>query len=195
MEHILTRNFKKIILLFTLISIANINSFGQAAEFNSPKINPNKKSKNLEFDPDRIVLGGNLGGNFGRITLVEIAPNIGYLFTDNYLAGFSLKYIYFEDKTYAPQYIYKTNIFGAGVFNQYFILEDFLLHAEYEFLNMESQLIDERLNIHSFFVGGGYKSSLGGNSYVSLILLYNLNETSDSPYTNPILRVGFGIGL
>ena len=104
--------------------------------------------------------------------------------------------MYYEDRTFAPQFIYSTNIYGGGIFNQYFFLENFLAHAEYEILNLDSPLnINKRINVHSFFVGGGYRSQIGGNSYASILLLYNLNESVDSPYTNPILRIGFGIGL
>ena len=168
---------------------------GQAQDFNSPKSRPNSTKGGFNFDPDRMVIGGNLGANFGTVTLIEIAPSVGYLLTDNYLVGINGRYIYFEDRRLAPSFIYKSNIYGGGIFNQYFILESIILHAEYELLNIENNITSLRTNISSVFVGGGYRSNLGGNSYFSVLLLYNLNDSVESPYTNPILRFGFGIGL
>lgn len=188
---------KRVALLILIFLLSFTNSYSQAREFNSPKAKSKSSSKGFEFDPDNLVIGGNLGASFGNITFVEISPTIGYLFTDNFLAGLSSRYIYFEDKT-LPQFVYKTNIYGGGVFAQYFFLENFIAHAEYELLNLEDNSFfgnGERINISSVFLGGGYRSDIGGSSYFSILLLYNLNETTQSPYTNPILRIGFGIGL
>lgn len=179
-----------IALVFTL-SISNC--IAQAQDFNSPKSKPNISRSNFNFDPDRLVFGGNLGASFGNITLVEVAPTIGYLITDNYLVGISGRYIFYEDKRFFP--VYRTNVYGGGIFNQYFILENVILHAEYEVLNLDSRITGLRTNISSVFVGGGYRSSLGGSSYFSVILLYNINDSSESPYPNPLLRIGFGIGM
>jgi hypothetical protein len=44
-------------------------------------------------------------------------------------------------------------------------------------------------------VGGGIKQEIGVNSFLTLMLLYNLNETVNSPYSNPVIRVGFAVGL
>lgn len=189
---------KKITLVLFMISLST-GIFAQAREFNSPKAKSksNASSKKFEFDPDNLVFGGNLGATFGEITLVEVSPTVGYLFSENWLVGISTRYIYFEDRTF-PSFTYKTNIYGGGVFSQYFFLENFIAHAEYELLNLEDNSRfgnGERINISSVFIGGGFRSDLGGNSFVSVLLLYNLNETTQSPYTNPVLRVGFGIGL
>ncbi len=187
---------KKLLTITLLISLCFIqkNLIAQAQEFNPPKQNPKSKN-NFKFDTDRLVFGGNFGASFGDITLVELAPTAGYLITDNYLVGVTAKYIYFEDRTFAPVFTYKTNIYGGGFFNQYVIMDMFVLHAEYELLNLDSQIRQKRINLSSVFVGGGYRSSLGGASFFNILLLYNLNDGIESPYPNPLLRVGFGIGL
>ncbi len=182
-----------ILLLFSMLIQA------QAREFNSPKKTNSTTKKGFEFDPDNLVFGGNLGATFGDITYVEVSPTAGYLFKENWLVGLSARYIYFEDRSGLPFFpVYKTNIYGGGIFTQYFFLENFLAHAEYELLNLEDNTIinfGERINISSVFLGGGYRSSLGGSFYASILLLYNLNDTPQSPYTNPVLRIGFGVGL
>lgn len=149
------------------------------------------------FDWDRVVVGGSLGAQFGNITIVELSPSIGYMLTQNFLAGIGGTYLYFEDNDFN----YSTNIYGGRIFTNYFILENFLAHVEYEALNLEVSIPTpehdpgDRATIGSFLVGGGVRSSLGGNSFASIMLLYNLNESLHSPYSNPILRIGFGIGL
>lgn len=185
------------ILLVTFITLIGFTNsiYGQAQDFNPPKSNPNLTKGDFNFDPDRLVFGGNLGASFGDITYVELAPTAGYLITDSYLFGLSARYIYFEDRTFAPAFTYKTNMYGGGIFNQYYILESFIIHGEYELLNKDSQIRNERVNVGSLLVGGGYRSNMGGNSFFSVLLLYNLNDNIESPYSNPILRVGIGIGM
>ena len=48
---------------------------------------------------------------------------------------------------------------------------------------------------NSFLVGGGYRQQIGGNAAMNLMVLWNLNDTYDSPYTNPIIRIGFSAGF
>jgi hypothetical protein len=48
---------------------------------------------------------------------------------------------------------------------------------------------------NSFFVGGGYNQRIGGNTAMYIMILWNLNDTPNSPYVNPIIRVGFSAGL
>jgi len=179
--------------VLVLLFLGQIHTLqAQAREFGEdpkPKTSPAKKG----FDTDRLVIGGNLGAVFGDITLVEVSPQIGYMVRPNLLGGLGIRYIYYEERN--PFFTYKTNIYGGGPFVQYFFLENFLAHAEYEILNLDDFRNPEmRVNIQSLFVGGGYRSVVG-NAFFSVLLLYNLNETINSPYTNPILRIGFGVGL
>ena len=76
-------------------------------------------------------------------------------------------------------------------------------HVEYEALNLETEFFDPsyyrhstpRFWVNSVLVGGGYRQPIGEYSSINLMLLYNINETIDSPYKNPIIRMGFDIGL
>jgi hypothetical protein len=170
--------------------------YAQAREFGEdPKASRQKEAKK-GFDSDKLIIGGNLGASFGNITFVEISPQLGYLVKPSLLVGLSGRYIYYEERFPAPFSNFSTNIYGGGPYVQYYFLQNFIAHAEYELLNQNDfRDPDKRVNIQSLFVGGGYRSMIGGNSFFSILLLYNLNETYNSPYTNPILRIGFGIGL
>jgi hypothetical protein len=73
------------------------------------------------------------------------------------------------------------------------------LHQETELLNLEVYdfLNDKvkRKNIISPLIGAGYIQRFGDTGGLFLMALFNLNETTDSPYSNPIIRVGFNFGL
>jgi hypothetical protein len=159
----------------------------------------------------RLYTGGNLGLQFGNVTLVDISPIVGYRLTEDIDIGISLTYKYYNYKDYyyyfpTKQYFdLKTNIFGGGVFGRYYFTENLFAHAEIEYLdftvdkytsyNNGLEIDKEKLGITSIFIGGGYKQEMGSNSFFTFMLLYNLNETQNSPYTNPVIRVGFGVGL
>jgi len=40
-------------------------------------------------------------------------------------------------------------------------------------------------------VGGGYRQRLGERSSVTITALWNLNQTANTPYSNPVIRLGF----
>ncbi len=159
----------------------------------------------------RIFAGGNVGLQFGSVTLIDISPMIGYRLTENIDVGITFTYKYYNYKDYyyysnTNQYFdLKTNIFGGGVFGRYHFTENLFAHAEVEYLDFSIDTYSiynnglvkekEKIGITSIFIGGGYKQALGENAFLTLLLLYNLNETTNSPYTNPVIRVGFGIGF
>lgn len=184
-------------ILYIIISLIAVNSLSaqdyvkEKTATATPQLKKTPKKKELI---DRLTFGGNFGAAFGDVTFIDISPTVGYHVTDDFILGTGFTYSYLKDKRYNP--IYQTNIFGGRLFAQYIILENFVAHAEYELLNMDI-FINEivRDNIHSLFIGGGYRGSMGGNSFVSLLILYNINESEFSPYQNPQIRAGFGIGL
>jgi hypothetical protein len=146
---------------------------------------------------DHLYFGGGFGLSFGNVTYVEISPLVGYKLTDRFSAGLALKYIYYK---YSDDYQkYSTNIYGGGPFARYIIFDGLFLHTEFEVLNLEVpdpfSYNLRRENITSVFVGGGYRQMIGNSSSLDLMLLYNINESTNSPYSNPVIRVGFGFGL
>ena len=180
-------------LLLILLSAFQIN-----AQTLTESDEPTKKPKKDLDILDKLVLGGSFGAAFGDIPFIDISPTVGYLVSDNFLLGIGGKYIYYKDNT--PGYQFQTNIYAGSLFGQYYFLENFIAHTEYELMNRgfsrdPSRFELERINVHSVFVGGGYRGSLGGNSFVSLLVLFNLNDSEFSPYTNPQIRAGFGIGF
>ena len=120
---------------------------------------------------------------------------------------------------------YSSNVFGSGIYLRYYLRSlfsnffgNFYAHVEYEYLfyTLPYVLADgppggigyiedpygnwyvpgsQYVGINSFFVGGGYSQPLGGRAFLDFMVLFNLNDTYNSPYTNPIIRIGVGVGL
>lgn len=180
-----------IIIVIILINLFSNNAFSQRS-FGS-----------------RLFFGGNLGLQFGSMTLIDVSPLIGYRLTEDVDLGVSLTYKYYKVKDYFQYgnstFDFEANILGGGIFGRYHITENIFAHAEIEYLNFNQDNYyiynngiikeNENIGITSVFVGGGIKQEIGLNSFLTLMLLYNLNETVNSPYSNPVIRVGFAVGL
>ena len=54
----------------------------------------NTSDNNGGLNWKRVTIGGGLGLTFGDITVIEIAPNLGYYLTNQILAGIGLNYTY-----------------------------------------------------------------------------------------------------
>lgn len=180
-----------------LVSIFGNAQDGDAyvAGDSTPASSAAKSSKsNKGFDWGRTTIGGGLGLTFGDITIIEVAPNFGYYFTDQILAGVGLSYTYYGEK----RINYSTSIYGGRIFGEY-LFENLplLAHVEAELINLE-WTATERKNIINLYVGGGLKQALGRYSYLYILGLWNLNETRESiliQQPNPVIRIGVAIGL
>ncbi len=186
-----------LISFFLLISILGFSQDGDSYVYgdNSSKAKPTKESSDKKgFDWSRTTIGGGLGLSFGDFTMIEVAPNFGYYLIDQILAGVGLNYTYYNDKLAN----FNTSIYGGRVYGEYLIPNmPLLAHVETELINLE-WTAETRKNIINVYVGGGLKQGLGGNSYVYILGLWNLNETTESQLIrqpNPVIRIGFAIGL
>jgi hypothetical protein len=146
---------------------------------------------------DRTYFGGTLGASFGSYTYVEIAPTAAYKITEKLHVGMGISYMYLSDKTYTPAY--NENIWGGSLFGRYFIWRDLFAHAEYQYLNRDvyDPYLNEdvRVNINNILLGGGYRQMLGENSFVTIMVLFNVNDSMYNPYSNPVIQIGFGVGI
>jgi len=138
--------------------------------------------------------------------------------------GFSYDYLktknYFWDDSNQQYLDYKANVYGGRIFARYYLrsifdnfLGNFFTHAEYEYLYYTRPYISDPLGtiidpfgytykkgtdileINSLFVGVGYEQPFSKRAFIDIMILYNMNETYDSPYTNPVFRLGFGYRL
>lgn len=168
---------------------------------------------NDEDDASRWFLGGNIGLQFGSVTLVDVSPIVGYMLTERFALGTGISYKYYRIRNYfydpyQNRYLnFQSHIYGGPVFVRYYIGRQFFAHSEYEYLrfrnefyvqNTSGQRFDKRfqhVNVHSVFIGGGYRQFFGAAGAFEIMVLWNLNETPESPYNNPVIRMGVMIGL
>ena len=156
-----------------------------------------------KIDWNRVVYGGNFGvGITNNQSAVLLSPTVGYRFTDQLELGTGVIYQYYKINNSLLKY--RSDNYGAKIFGNYLLSESILAHVEYEWLNLSTPTFDfvtnryignTRQNIGSLFVGAGFRQVFGRKSVVDMMLLYNLTESPYSPYDNPIIRIGFGIGI
>ena len=169
-----------------------------------------KAQENEEFKSwkDRIFFGGNIGLSFGSVTDIEISPIVGYNITQRWAMGTGFMYEYYKRN----EFNIETHIYGGSIFTRFTLFPNFSMyfpvgeglsmfaHTEYQGLSLEEKYfktsvdINERTGryiLHSFLIGGGLTQKLGRRGGFNITVLWNLNYTEDSPYNNPVIRVGF----
>lgn len=151
--------------------------------------------KNLN-QPGRFFVGGNVGLQLGSLTNIEVSPLLGYKITKGLSAGVGATYQYSSFGNRGG------SNYGGRVFARHFLYKQAFAHTEYELLSVKTsrinssfELVEERKRIDSYLLGLGYRQILGDRAGLDLTLLYNFLETVDTPYKNPVLKVGFVIGI
>ncbi len=149
------------------------------------------------------VFGGGFGMGFSTYgSSIQLSPTIGYRLTPKLETGVRLLYNFYSIKQFGIRL--NSHSYGGGPYVNYDIYRGLFAHAEYEllsfegfFINNANQQIDklDRINLSSVFVGGGYRQYFSTNAYGVFMVLYNLNESINSPYSNPVFRIGFGFGF
>ncbi len=172
----------KILLLITF-SLIPLLGFSQYYE------NKEKEKEKTSFK-DNILIGGILGLQFGTYTLIDISPVISYKVSPRFQPGLRLTYQYQNNHNSN----YSTYRYGGSLLARLFVVEGLYVQAEAETLNIEwmnSNLEEYRLWISNYFVGGGYFQKMGKKGGMYMTVLWNLNQTIYSPYSNPVIRMGF----
>lgn len=165
-------------LIFLLLCLFSVGAFAQS-------------SGNKSFDIRRLTFGGNIGMQFGNYTMVDISPQIGYNFTNNFNAGAGISYTYFKDSWYPAasdvKLTEKRNYFGFNVYARYTVLNYLVLSVQPELNGMSRSIkpkelkIDENKLVPSVLVGAGLRiGPLMASVY------YDVAQNAYSPYGNKI---------
>jgi len=175
----------------------------QQKEDRQEKSSPDKPQHDKDFfNWNDAFVGGSFGAQFGSVVFVNASPNFGYYFTDNIVGGIGATYMFLHDKRLANNL--KMHVYGGRLFGRYHIIEGLFAHAEYEVLRQQVVLEDvnvttnqerDGVTVPSLLLGAGYSQSLGGRSSFNIMILFNVLESDNSLYSNPIFRAGFNIGL
>lgn len=152
--------------------------------------------KDFNSFKDRLYVGGNVGAWFGSSTYINISPVVGCKITKAFSLGVTGTYNYYS-QTYQGQKFVST-IYGGGAFGRYLVFENFFVQAGAERLSVldyTSPIPNSRAWVDNILVGGGYRQKFSDNGSFVAALFYNVNQTPLSPYPNPIIQIGFNIGL
>jgi len=138
--------------------------------------------------------------------------------------GFTYEFSRYKNYYYDTvnrQYLnFDVNVYGGSIFLRYYLsslfdnwIGNIFAHTEYEYLTYtrpyvydpKGSIFDinnntfsrgkEKIEINSLFIGGGYKLPVSNRVFLEILVLYNLNESLNSPYSNPVVRIGAGVGL
>ncbi len=187
----------KLFYLIILYGLTLNVSFGQDTTVVYKKPTRDAPKKEFESFEDRLYYGGNVGASFGTTTFLNLSPLIGCKITKDFSMGIGAIYNYYSTSIYGQKYT--TSIYGGSTFARYNVLENLFLQAGIDHINVPDYYnytkLDSRIWIDNVLVGGGYKQSIGGNANMIAMIFYNLNQTQYSPNRNPIIQIGFNVGL
>lgn len=195
-----------------LLVIIILSSFG-ISSFAGPGLHSSffpKNKKKGGFDKSRVLIGPGIGfGAAQRAFSFNLSPSVAYCFTDNFHAGTTLSFSYFQQafdynnlNTNARE-TFKLRIptYKWSVFGRYHIANLFVLNVEPEimstkFINQNSlqynastgKLIDNstRILVPAFLVGAGYAQRFGGLGYGGIMAGYDIVQNPNSPYFQTI---------
>jgi hypothetical protein len=177
--------------LFLLGFAANISAqYDYVTEPESAKPEKKKDQFNLK---NNLVFGGNVGLSFGNITYVQASPLVGVKIKPDWTAGVGLDYVFYGTQGFRNQ-----NLYGGSLWSRYFIKDNFFITSQYQVINRELFAPKEgyyRTNVNLLFLGGGVL--LGDRNGLSMTIsgMYDIIEDPNSPYTNPVIRIGTAIGF
>jgi hypothetical protein len=126
-----------------------------------------------------------MGGFLGNPTYLMANPMIGYRMNDWWVngVGFNL--------TYSSSGRYQEMMYGSSLWSRAYIVKTIIAHSEFEMLRREARNQfgnQAAVDVPVWLVGAGYNS--GGRISFSAMIMYDLIQDPNSPYSNPIFRVG-----
>jgi len=185
---------KKILMyiLFT-VTVLTVNS----QNYNRTQQNVTVGSA-LGFDKSRLTFGGGLGLQFGSYTLINIAPQVGYNFSNNFNAGAGISYSYYKDDFYynSEKWNEKRHYAGFNLYARYYPVQYIVLSVQPEanrmWLTEEADRgggkYTENKFVPSVTVGAGVRFGP-----MMAMIKYDIVQDKFSPYGNNIFySVGFG---
>jgi len=143
---------------------------------------------------DKFFWGGGLGLQFGTVTSIQVEPMIGFKPIESFYTGVKLSYSYYEDH----QFNYSTHVYGGSLLAFYTFRDYLSFYGEYEMLNLSTDFDisnkypdQSRFWIGTPLLGFGYSQPFGDRSRLVLLVLFDILQSKNSPYSNPIIRMTY----
>jgi len=129
---------------------------------------------------------------------------------------------YFLDTRTNDYLDFQSNVYGGAIYLRYYLsslfdnfLGNMFGHVEYEYLTYSRPYTqsgpppdgyirdnafwyrpgNQVIEVNSIFLGGGYRQPVTNRVSIEVLILFNVNDTYNSPYSNPVFRLGVGVGL
>ena len=158
------------------------------------------------FEKDRLYFGGAFGFSFGTVVFLDLSPDVIYeIIEDRMQIGVGVSYQYTNYKSDIYQQYpggNKFHSYGARLYDRVFVWDNLFVQLEYQMVNTEylyndgiSGYIRSRGTFNTMFGGAGYNFAMGRNSFMTMIMSFNLNTNDYYPVRRPYFNLGFGIGL
>lgn len=150
-------------------------------------------SINQNSNNGKLRVGGDLGLNFGNNSYfgLNISPSVGYMLMDNLETGVTIGYQYTKNN------FYKSNVFSAGSYANYFIMPELFGRVHYEYFNGNQTVKQTNYKINfdesALWIGGGYQTS--GPVRFQAGLMYNVLYNKDKSIFNSALRPFAGASI
>ncbi len=166
-----------------------------------------KPPKKRFFKTENIFVGGSLGGGFASgAGMFQVSPIVGYSFTERFQSAMKVSYTYLYGKDPFTLQRYADHVIATSLINRYVVYNGVFLQVEPEVMNRNAysyernslgveELVSKRINVFNLYVGGGAYLNFSGNTGGFILLLYNLNQTENSFYSNPHIQAGFTVGF
>lgn len=157
---------------------------------------------------DKFFAGGGLGLSFGRYTLINANPQIGYRFNRFLSGGLGMNLIYESQKEKYPNgadYSKTTmGVTGLSLFTRFYPVQKFFIQVQpeenYIFGNIKyydtglKSKIDAEI-VPSVLVGGGVATPTQ-KGVLLFTVMYDVLQNPNSPYGNhPIVNVGYNFNF
>jgi hypothetical protein len=150
----------------------------------------------------KVFTGGQFGFNLGNSTSIELSPILGYYTCPYFSFGAGCGYQYYRYRYPFSNQSEHINIYSARVFTRIHPVNFLFAHAEFEHLRYRNNAAifphlphDEIITAQGILLGAGYMEMISDYFGSYIMLLWNFNETPNTPYANPIIRFGVEIGL
>jgi len=190
----------KYLILIVFLFGGFVSTYGQYENTSGDKKPKQQEKRQPLQKQNRWFAGGMIGGGFGSYGgYFEISPIVGYKVTPNFHVGTRLTYIYSSYKDVTGLLTYQSHTYGGSLFGRYTFLKFLYAQAEFEMLSFKHFYYSpegDRYLLNSLYLGGGLYQSFG-NGFATLGIFYNVLEDPNIfyPYSNPLIRIGFGVGF
>lgn len=168
-------------------------------------------------EKSKLVFGGTVSVDIGRFNdRFELTPTLHTKVFQKFYFGIGVTMAHYKQESIGYLMDHqdlavetynistKTTYYGMNLFTRYFPFEskkgaykNLYLQSEFEFLKGTGKYLDPtgsykfNTNNRTIFTGIGYKHQIGNKFALNASILIKMNHESNSPYKNPIIRIGF----